>query len=137
MIRICCPLVTQGSSAFAALADLTISQQQITQVCAGEWCTSPGIYQQLGHPNRTQFTAIQAANSGPYCSSLDSVSCVRNRKTLQSEVTQIAAAAALAPASAPSSSQNGQTAPGTAYLIANPPIATAGRRMKTTNPLAM
>lgn len=94
----------------------------------GEWCTSPGQYAQLGHPNRTEFDTIKAANAGPYCSALDSVTCIRTRGTLSQAVTEVGTAAASAPASAPSASA--RVPPGAAYLVANTPVATAGRRMK-------
>lgn len=96
----------------------------------GEWCTSPGKYAQLGHPNRTEFNSIKAANGGPYCSSLDSVTCIRSRSTLSKAVTQISATAASAPATAPLSGPAKMVPPGAAYVIANTPVATAGRRMK-------
>lgn len=96
----------------------------------GEWCTSPGKYAQLGHPNRTEFESIKAANAGPYCSSLDSVTCIRSRGTLSQAVAEVGTAAASAPASAPKSGDS-MTPPGAAYIVANSPIATAGRRMKT------
>ena len=97
---------------------------------AGEWCMAPGDYAQLGHPNRTEFAAIQAASKAPFCSSLSSVSCVRSRGSLQQSVGRISELAAMAPASAPSSDPQ-QVSPGRAYMIANPPVSTAGRRMKT------
>lgn len=91
---------------------------------------SPGDYAQLGHPNRTEYEAIKAAYNGPYCSSLSSVTCVRSRQTLQKSVQQISDAAVLAPASSPSS-RGGEVSPGRAYMIAYPPVSTAGRKMKT------
>jgi len=96
----------------------------------GEWCTSPGQYAQLGHPNRTQFDTIKAANAGPYCSSLDSVTCLRSRGTLSRAVADIGSAVAAAPASAPLPGGK-QVPPGAAYIVANTPVATAGRRMRT------
>lgn len=102
----------------------------VSTIFAGEWCVSPGDYAQLGHPNRTEFEALQAATRAPYCSVLNSVTCVRSRSSLQESVAQIAEVAASAPASAPSSNP-GEVPPGRAYMIANPPVSTAGRRMKT------
>ena len=89
---------------------------------------SPGDYAELGHPNRTEFAAISAATNAPYCSVLSSVSCIRSRKTLQQSVGQVANAAAIAPASAPVSGPR-EVPPGRAYIVANPPVSTAGRKM--------
>jgi hypothetical protein len=69
----------------------------------GEWCTSPGSYQNLGHPNRTQWEAYQAAFRGPYCQSLTSVTCYRGRGSLSSSIDNIVANALLAPAPSMSS----------------------------------
>ncbi len=89
---------------------------------------APGDYAQLGHPNRTEFQALTAATKAPYCSSLSSVSCIRTRKTLQQSANEVLKSAALAPASAPASTP-GKVPPGSAYIVANPPVSTAGRKM--------
>lgn len=97
----------------------------------GEWCLSPGQYSQLGHPNKTQFESILAANTGPYCGVLDSVTCVRHRNSIRSELGAILAPTA-APPSAAGSPQSGRTA----SVLANPVTVSAGRKMMTALPLA-
>ncbi len=57
------------------------------------------------------------------------MTCIRSRGTLSQAVAEVGTAAASAPASAPKSGDS-MTPPGAAYIVANSPIATAGRRMK-------
>lgn len=96
---------------------------------AGEWCVSPGQYQQFGHPNRTQFESIQAANRGPYCSVLDSVTCIRHRDSIRSELAAITAPTAAPPSTAPTTGTPQSSR--TASVLANPATVSAGRKMMT------
>lgn len=88
----------------------------------GEWCTSPGQYADFGHPNRTQFEGIKAANAGPFCTSLNSVTCIRTRASMRQSVPSIALKAASAPASSP------QISVGSSPALVNPATLSAGRR---------
>jgi hypothetical protein len=105
----------------------TITAKAPALSLTGEWCVSNGIYEDFGHPNRTEFEVIQTQYRGPYCASLASVTCIRNRTTIAADLSGIQTKAAQAPATPP----NAQLVPGAQFLLANPQtVTTAGRRMK-------